>query len=179
MVTTITDVLNAWNSMGVFSYVLPFLLIFAVVYAIIDKTKMFYRQGSENKGIVAIIAVAIALLSLQFDFVSNFFAIIFPRFGIGLSLFLVVLIFLGFFYPEGTKAGWSGKVAWIGWVVGIGVFLWALSSWDQWNHYAGFGGWFSENVWALIVLGILVAIIAVTARSGREVAARSGTTEQK
>ena len=36
---TITDVLNVWSEMGIFSYVIPFLLIFAIVYAILDKTK--------------------------------------------------------------------------------------------------------------------------------------------
>ena len=168
MVTTITEVLNIWNDIGVFSYMIPFLLIFAVVFAILDKTKMFSSDGKDNRAIIAIIAVSVGLLSLQFDFVSEFFAVIFPRFGIGLSLFLVVLIFLGFFYPQEKGKEWSGKVAWIGWVVGIGVFIWALSEWDEWSGYGGyygFGGWFAENVWALIVLGALVAIIVIVARS--------------
>jgi len=164
MVTTITDILNVWNDIGVFAYAIPFLLIFAVVFAILDKTKMFSSEGKDNKWIISLISVSIALLSLQFDFVSEFFAIIFPRFGVGLALFLVVLIFLGFFYPE--KGGeWSGTVAWIGWVVGIGVFIWALSSWDEWSGYSGFGGWFTDNVWALIILGIIIAVIVVVAKS--------------
>jgi len=168
MVTTITEVLNIWNEIGVFSYVIPFLLIFAVVFAILDKTKMLSGKDNENRGIIAIIAVAIGLLSLQFDFVSEFFAVVFPRFGVGLALFLVIIIFLGFFYPESGKDGWSGKVAWVGWTVGIGVFIWALSSWDQWSSQAAFGGWFVDNVWALIILGILVAIIIVFARGPKE-----------
>ena len=159
--TSITEVLNIWNDIGVFSYVIPFLLIFAVVFAILDKTKMLSGKDNENRGIIAIIAVAIGLLSLQFDFVSEFFAVIFPRFGVGLALFLVIIIFLGFFYPEDSKEGWSGKVAWVGWAVGIGVFIWALSSWDQWGSSMGFGGWFYDNVWALIILGILVAVIFI------------------
>ena len=73
MVTTVTEVLNIWNDIGVFSYVIPFLLIFAVVFAIMDKTKMFSSQGKDNRGIIALIAVSISLLSLQFDFVSEFF----------------------------------------------------------------------------------------------------------
>jgi hypothetical protein len=173
MVTTITEVLNIWNNMGVFSYLIPFFLIFAVVFAIMDKTKMLSGKDGENRWIIGIIAVSIALLSLQFDFVSEFFAIVFPRFGVGLSLFLVVLIFLGFFYPENSKDGWSTKVAWIGWVVGIGIFLWSLSTWDQWSSYSGFGGWFVENVWALIILGILITIIIVTIRSGKGDSPRS------
>jgi hypothetical protein len=168
MVTTITEVLNIWNDIGVFSYMIPFLLIFAVVFAILDKTKMFSTQGKDNRGIISIIAVSIGLLSLQFDFVSEFFAVIFPRFGVGLSLFLVVLIFLGFFYPQKDDKTWSGSIVWIGWLVGIGVFIWSLSSWDQWAGYSGFGGWFVENVWALIILGAIIAIIVIVAKSKPE-----------
>jgi len=166
MVTTITEVLNIWNDIGVFSYAIPFLLIFAVVFAILDKTKMLSGKDSENRGIIGIIAVSVALLSLQFDFVSDFFAVVFPRFGVGLALFLVILIFLGFFFAPAEGKDWSHKVAWIGWVVGIGVFIWSLASWDQWTSRIGFGGWFVENIWSIIVLGALIAVIAWATSKG-------------
>ena len=69
-----------------------------------------------------------------------------------------------FFYPEGNPAG-KGK--WIGWSVGIGVVLWSLSAWDEWSSSYGFGGWFSDNIWSIIVLAVLVVIIIVTAKSGK------------
>ncbi len=155
MVTTVTEVLNIWNEMGVFSYVIPFLLIFAVVFAILKKTEIL---GKGNDGILAIISAALGLLSLQYDFVSEFYAVIFPRFGIGLSLFLVLIIFIGFFIPVADKD--KGKGAWIGFIIGIGTVIWAISSWDEWGMAGGFGGWFSENIWALLVLGGVIAIIA-------------------
>ena len=37
---TITEILNIWNDLGVFSYVIPFLLIFAIIYAILEKSKI-------------------------------------------------------------------------------------------------------------------------------------------
>lgn len=164
MVTTITEVLNIWNEIGVFSYVIPFLLIFAVVFAILKKTKIL---GDDNDGILAIISVALGLLSLQFDFVSEFFAIIFPRFGIGLSLFLVFLIFVGFFM-KGDGSDMFKKMGWMGYVIGIGVMIWALSEWDKWNNFGGFGGWFSENIWALLVLGAVVGVIIIVHNSGKK-----------
>ena len=158
---TVTDLLNKFNNFGGFSYIIPFMLIFAVVYAILQKSKIL----GEQRGLLAIVSVSLGLLSLQFDFVPQFFAVIFPRFGVGLSIFLALLIFLGFFYPqnEDTKK-WLGKVTWIGWLVGIGIVVWSLSSWDQWGYYSGFGGWFSENIWALIVLGGLIAVIILATR---------------
>ena len=157
-IVTVTDVLNMWNQMGVFSYVIPFLLIFAIIFAILDKSKIL----GDNKGIMSIVAAAVGLLSLQFDFVSEFYAVIFPRFGVGLSIFLVLLIMIGFFFKSDNQH----KLQWIGWVVGIGVAIWALSSWDSWGYYSGFGGWFSEYIWALIILGAIIAIIVVVAKKG-------------
>jgi len=155
---TITDMLNYLNNQGVFSYVIPFLLIFAIIFAILEKSKIL----GDNKTIMSLVATAVGLLALQQDQVPVFFAVIFPRFGIGLSIFLVLLIMLGFFYKDISKA----KVAWIGWVVGIGVALWSLSSWDAWS--GDFGGWFSDYIYAIIILGAIVAIIIVTAKSDKD-----------
>ncbi|MBT6689972.1 hypothetical protein HN903_04635 [archaeon] len=169
MVTTITDVLNIWNEIGVFSYVIPFLLIFAVVFAILKKTGIL---GDGNDGILAVIAVAVGLLSLQFDFVSEFFAIIFPRFGIGLSLFLVLLIFLGFFSKDGSEKENKLLLTFAG-VIGVGTLIWSFGAWEEWSNYGGFGGWFSENFWALLVLGGVIAVIVIVAKGKAKVA---GTT---
>jgi hypothetical protein len=155
---TITDLLNYLNNQGVFSYVIPFLLIFAVIFAILEKSKIL----GDNKTIQAIVATSIGLLALQFDHVPRFFGVIFPRFGIGLSIFLVLLIMLGFFYSGELS---KGKVAWIGWVVGIGVVLWSLSSYDEW--FGDFGGWFSDYIYAIIILGAIVAVIIITSKSGK------------
>jgi hypothetical protein len=164
MVTTVTDVLNIWNDLGVFSYAIPFLLIFAVVFAILEKSKVLSSLDRENSIIEAIVSAAIGLLSLQFDFVSEFFAIIFPRFGVGLSIFLVLLIILGLFHKDdGDKGVINKPLAAISWLVGVGVVIWALSAWDEWGNIGGFGGWFSEYLWALIVLGIIIAVIVVFA----------------
>jgi len=169
MAGTITGVLNNLNEMGIFSYVIPFLLIFAVIYAILEKSKIL----GDNRGVGVIVSASIGLLALQFDFVSEFFSVIFPRFGIGISIFIVLIIMLGFFLPEGNP---KGSEKWIGWVVGIGVAVWSLSAWDQWSGSSGFGGWFVENVWAIIVLAILITIMFVVARPKKSGEGSGGTT---
>ena len=155
---TITDVLNAWNQFGVFSYVIPFLLIFAVVFAILDKTKIL---GDKNRPLLAIVSASVGLLALQMDFVSEFFAVIFPRFGIGLSVFLVLVIILGFFFSDSTGKP-EGAMKWIGWVVGIGVAVWALTSWSDWRGYPGWGlnFWLQDYFWPLIIVAAVIGVIA-------------------
>ena len=91
-INTITDVLNQWSEAGVFAYLLPFLFIFAVVFGILSKTKVL----GDNKGVQATIALAIGLLSLQFDYVSNFFSIFLPYAGIGIAILLIGIRFAQF-----------------------------------------------------------------------------------
>ncbi len=88
---------NYWEQAGFFSYVLPFIIIFSIVFAVLTKINLFQSA----RGIPAIIAASVGLLSLQFDVVPLFFSEIFPRVGIGLSILLVIFIFLGAFIdPE-------------------------------------------------------------------------------
>jgi hypothetical protein len=37
---SLANMLNSWESMGVFSYALPFLLFFAIVFAILEKSQI-------------------------------------------------------------------------------------------------------------------------------------------
>lgn len=166
MTYTITDFLNQMNELGVFSYVLPFMLVFAIVFGLLQKTRIF---GDENKarGINAIIALAVAGISLLFDAVPLFFSNIFPKFGIGLAVFLVLIIVLGFFFNPNDDNK-KGPLLWIGWFVGIGVVLWALSEWNDMGGFGNFGFGFLSDYLPLIIVVILVvvAIIFIVGGSG-------------
>ena len=150
---TITDILNMWANIGVFAYVLPFLMIFAVVFGILNKTNVL---GS-NKGVQATIALVVGLLSLQFDYVSTFFAVIFPYTGMGIAVLLIALILMGLISDE----DWSKKVWFgIGIIIFIVVLLTSLNTFSWWSG-AGYG-WY--NSWpailvAIIVLGLLSLIV--------------------
>ena len=152
--TSIADILNQWDAMGIFSYALPFLLLFAVVFGILEKSKIFAKDGTSNKGVDAIIALAIALLSLQFDFVSTFFATIFPRFGVGIAIFLVLILLAGLFYKEQND---RKTFFTIGMIIAAAVILWAITSWNFWGDPFGISWWFEEYFWA-IVIGILIIV---------------------
>lgn len=95
----IGNLLNYWEQAGFFTYILPFLLIFALVYVTLSNMKLF----GENKGVSAVIAFCVGLLALQFDVVPLFFSEIFPRVGIALSVILAILIILGLFIDPTEK----------------------------------------------------------------------------
>ena len=157
MALAITQVLNQWAAEGVFSYLFPFLIIFAVVFAILQKTRLFGDATAGNKNVAsinAIIAVSIGLLSLLNDQVPTFFAVLFPKFGIALSIFLVLLILLGFVGDRHTKAGW------VGWVLGAGVILWTWSEWqDMFGGSFVFTNFLDQYFWGLVLLVAIGGLI--------------------
>jgi hypothetical protein len=152
----IGNLLSYWEQAGVFSYVLPFLLIFALVFGILAQTRIF----GNNRTISGIIALVIGLLALQFDFVPVFFSEIFPRLGVGLAILLVAMILLGMFAPNRTWVTYTffgiaaiifivvlvKTVGWLGWQSGF-----------FWQNYGG----------ALIGIAVILVIVGLIAASVR------------
>ncbi|MBU3913398.1 MAG: hypothetical protein KKB21_03885 [Nanoarchaeota archaeon] len=158
------DFLNTLETYGFFAYVLPFLLIFALVYAILAQIKMF----QDNRGAAVIVSLAVGLLSLQLGFVSTFFQTIFPRFGIALSIVLVAMILAGAFLMDSEK----GKKAypWIFFGLGGLVFLFVLiSSLADWSFYGGgnWRFWWDQYAGLVIFLLLLVGVIVAVSMGNK------------
>ncbi|MBM3228300.1 hypothetical protein FJZ20_00205 [Candidatus Pacearchaeota archaeon] len=152
---SIGGMLAYWESAGFFSYILPFLLIFALVFGILTRVKMF-----DNKGINAVIALVVGLLALQFHFVPIFFSEIFPRLGIGLAVILALLILGGLFFDPDNKMINYGLLG-----VGVIVFLVVLVQTFGWL------GWWNLSIWSYNWQGIVgiilfLAIIGIIVGAG-------------
>ena len=164
----IGNLLFQWEQAGVFSYVLPFLLIFALVFGILSKINIFSsKEGKPNVGVNVVVALAVGFLALQFNFVSLFFSEIFPRLGIGLSIVLVVLILLGLFINQKNK-GWMGGLAAIALLIAVVVVFTSLDRYS-WYTGSGIGYWLGQN-WAIVIgvlifLWLLIAIIIGSSKS--------------
>jgi hypothetical protein len=151
---------------GVFSYVLPFLMIFAVVYGILLKVKIF----GDNKGLNVIVAFVVSLMSLQFNFVSYFFSEVFPRMGVMVSIILVLFVLMGLFWDFKNKS--------VNWIFGILIFIgFIVILFQSFSSAFGFGwsigedmGYFFERNLAGIITGILLVggIIAIVASSSKK-----------
>jgi hypothetical protein len=147
---TVTDVLNQWAEFGVFAYVLPFLIIFAVVFGILSKTSVL---GS-NRGVQSVIALAVGLLSLQFDYVTEFFGLLFPYAGIGISVLLVALILMSLVSKENSDVH-----RWIFLGIGFIIFLVvAINALSDFSLISGYGfGDLGPHLAILVILLVLVA----------------------
>ncbi|MFH0831320.1 MAG: hypothetical protein V1886_00420 [archaeon] len=143
---------QSWAQHGVFSVLLPFVLVFAVVFAILERTKVLGEKPAVN----AIISVAIGLLSLQMDFYRKvFYAEFFQNLGTGIIILLALLIITGLFITSENGIEQAFKIG--GMIVGIVIFLVILI------NSAGIARpttmlWGGSAVWvsAAVVLGLII-----------------------
>jgi len=149
----IGDTLNKLANMGFFAYVLPFLLIFTLVFGILSSMKLF----KENRGVDAVIALVVGMMALQFDMVPVFFAQIFPRMGIALAAILVILILAGFFVDP-KKAWMMYLFLGIGVIAAIVVLITTASNVGFYSSY-----WIYQYIPEIaVVVGVIVIILIVT-----------------
>lgn len=149
------NLLLQWQQLGVFSYMLPFLLIFSLVYGILTQVNLF--KG--NRTVNAILALTIGLLSLQFDFVPRFFSEIFPRLGVGLAIILVLIVLTSLFMNPKNK----GQVYLLYAVAAIIVIVIVVQSagatgftYGSWLPWLGYH-W--QEIFALVAILVVVGVV--------------------
>lgn len=144
-------------------FILPFLLSFFIIFAILERTKLF---GEGKKQIDASIAFIIGLIFVTAVYpklvVSNL--ILFLTVAI-VSIFVILLIW-GFIFGEKESKFSKGLIVGLGVVatiVFIGAIIWAT------GLYQSFGSLFSGNTGStiitnaifLIVIGIALALVLI------------------
>lgn len=156
----IATLLNEFEQIGVFDFMLPFLLIFAVVFGIMQASGIF----GGNKGVSLIVALVIGAMAIRLGYVQAFFTEVFPRFGIALATLLVVVILAAIFIPDQHKKGWA-----IGFAIGGGVFG-LVAVINSFSALDWFGStWVNDNLPLLIgslILIVLIIMIAVSPIKG-------------
>jgi len=162
MVVDIGSVLLQWQSAGVFDYLLPFLLIFALVMAILQKSKIL----GDQKGLNIIISVVIGFLALQLDFVPMLFRELFPRVGVAVAVLLILLIFIGMFVDVDDKTKWPSYV-----LMAIGFVMFLIIIVQSFDRFGWYGSWNMTDytgwiILAVLLIGLIVAVSVAKNDSG-------------
>jgi hypothetical protein len=140
--------------------ILPFLLVFVVVFAILQKTKVLGDGKTQMDSLVAlVIGILLIITPAPRDFIVNFT----PWVAVGAAVILVFLLLYGFVAEDSWK-----KEKWVKITFGIlaGLFvlglviyfsgIWKLAAVKSLFSSAG-----SESLWANVLL-IVVAAAALT-----------------
>lgn len=145
------DLYAQWESSGVFDFLLPALLIFAVIFGILTSTNVL----GGNKGVNFVIAAAAALMAMRLQIVSDFFSLLLPGLGIGVVVLVVILVLAGLFINQANWRQWMPTFFWGGLILGLVIVVSVL------NEFSWFGSvWWQENWVSIVWMVALVAILA-------------------
>ena len=105
----VQDILYQLQSSGLYEIALPFLLIFTIVFAILEKTKIFGidKNNEPRSKINAVIAIILGLLIVnQFEIVDRL-NLFLPKVSLFIVVAIMFLILLGVFGAR-VESGFSG-----------------------------------------------------------------------
>lgn len=167
MASAFRNVIEFFADIGLYDVVLPFLLVFTIVFAILEKTKVFGTETIDGKEypkknldamtsfVIAFFVVASSKLVEIITTVSSYTVIL-------LMLSVLFLLLVGSFMKEGEGGFLTGNwnyffmiMMFIGIVL---IFIYALGWWDSiWGFFRFQTG--GEVVGSLILIAIIVLFI--------------------
>ena len=166
------DVITFFDEIGLYDVVLPFLLVFTIVFAILEKTKVLGTEKIEGhdytkKNLNAMAAFVIAFLVIATKEIVEIINKTVAQAIVVLFFSILFLMLVGSFHKEGEpiflKGGWKIAFEVIVFVAIAGIFLNSLKSPDgrTWlQRLSDYGGSGSDMlVGSVLLLGIVVMFI--------------------
>jgi hypothetical protein len=153
-------------------FVYPFLLIFFIIFAVLEKTKVF---GDDKKQINALIAFVIGFIFVSAIFPKEMVGNLILFLTVAIVIVFVILLLWGFVAgEEGLKLSGAPKaLKWaIGFVIVIAVafaVFWAAGiDMSSWFNTLFHSSW-SDTFWTNFLFVIMVAAaLAVVMKSGKK-----------
>ena len=150
-VVDIPTLMDDFERFGVFDYLLPFLLIFAIIFGVLTSTNIL----GGSKGINLIISLVIAILALRLEFVSIFFTELFPRFAMGLVSIIIMVILVGLFIPPEAMKGWYIAFGIIGSLIALIVIVQTFGVFNYFGSYFWQEYMSTILIWGFLIGGII------------------------
>ncbi len=163
-------IIDFFIKMGVYDVILPFLLVFTIVFAILEKTKVLGTIDGKksNKNLNSMTAFVIAFMVIASARLVEIITMVSSQFVILLLLSVLFLILIGSFYPSSKEVALEGGLFWLFitiMLVGIIlIFLNAIKndagvSWLQIAMDFMRQNWSSTAVGSIILIAIMVGFV--------------------
>jgi len=156
------QVIYQWGQFGIFSVILPFILVFSIVFAIFEKINLF----KNNKAVHVIIALAIAFFTIANPYVVSFFTPIFSNLGLGVAILVALLVVMGLAVKPDSGA-W--KMIFL--VIGILIFIMVLINSGVLGHIFRIpvcDAYCQAIVLFVVVIGIAVGVAVFSGKPGEK-----------
>ena len=151
------DLINSFRDIGGFTVFLPFVLIFAISFAVLNKSKIL---GSK-KNIDAIVALVIGLLLVQNQSIVGIINTFLPNISLVLIVIIMFLLVVGIFVGGEHKwasGGWLIAAIIIS-VIFVGWSFFASSVSDRWNLPSWLTNIDSQTISVIIFIAIFLVVI--------------------
>ncbi len=144
-------------------FILPFLLIFVLVFAILQKSKIL---GDGKAQVDAIVSLTVSLISIGVPYSREVIVGLMPWLAIGLSVMLVFLIMYGF-----VAGDLSSAPKWMKTTFGVlsGLFvlivvIWVTGLWKYISNFTLNGSELWTNLLLLVIIAGAVVFVIVAGK---------------
>lgn len=177
--SVLSDALDFLREFGIFDVILPFLLVFAVVFGILEKTRILGEEKIKDivyprKNLNAIVAFVLAMLVVAATKIVGVINTALPQISLLIVVALSFLLMIGIFMkPDNTlyeklNGKWMAFLMIIMFVAVIFVFLGNIPA-NEKQSWLGFAFDYVVEFWSgtlvatLILLGVIIwAIMYIT-----------------
>jgi len=186
--STLREVILFFDKIGIYDVVLPFLLVFTIVFAILEKTKVFGTEEIEGKKytkkninsmvsfVIAFFVVASSKLVETITQVSSYVVLL-----LLLSVFFLLLV--GSFMKEGEpialEKGWNIFFMVIMFIGIVLIFLQAIKvesgeSWLEWAWNSLSDNWTSTGIASVILVIVIILFMWYITKTPSSTSGSSG-----
>lgn len=148
--------------------VLPFILVFTLVFAVLQKTKIL---GDGKKQIDALVALAIALIVVSFGYATGIIISLVPVLAVGVVVILIFMLLYGMSFHGDFNM--HDNVKWtIGILAAIAVIIATMVATGAWGYVVdlfetgGDGTFNVTNLIFVVVVAIAVALVVMGGGKG-------------
>ncbi len=154
--------------------ILPFLLVFVLIFAILQKSKVL---GDDKSQIDALVALAVALILIGVETPRNIIVNLMPWLAVGAVVLLVFFILYGFAAGDiGERSKWMKIV--FGILAGlfvIGAIIYTTGLWSSISDFASSG---PSDIWqnaifVLIIIGVIAIVLSTSGKPKEKKPAKS------
>ncbi|MEK6875008.1 MAG: hypothetical protein AABX52_04645 [Nanoarchaeota archaeon] len=163
-------IIDFFIKIGIYDVVLPFLLVFTIVFAILEKTRILGTvsvKGEKypNKNLNSMTAFVISFLVIASAQLVEIITTVSSQVVILLMLSILFLLLIGSFYKEGEdvalQGGWRTAFVWIMFIGVVLIFLNAIKFEGTRESWLEYGLDYLAKQWSSTAVASLILIIGI------------------
>lgn len=172
MASVFRGILEFFDQIGIFDVVLPFLLVFTIVFAIFEKTRVLGVDDIEGKkytkkNLNSMVAFVIAFFVIASAQLVEIITEVSANMVLLLLLSVFFLLLVGSFWREGQEPFWLEEKGWrvlftfIMFIGIVAIFLMAIKTEDGTPWLTWFLNYVYQNASSTMVASILLIVILI------------------